>query len=154
LGGALSQSVLSRAEPTERFTVEHFEWWIDHCGLRLEDQAEGELWPLEDFQREIVSDVFGVPAGGEVWVVIPEGNAKTTLTAGIALYHLQHTPSPWVPIGAASREQAEIMFSQAAGFVERAKPFVRGQSIKDSNGLFQVQKGHRRILSVATVAPA
>jgi hypothetical protein len=52
----------------------------------------GDYWEPEDFQLEIVADIFaGVD---EVWVVIPEGNAKTTLMSGVALYHGDYTPRP------------------------------------------------------------
>jgi hypothetical protein len=36
----------------------------------------------------------GVP--GVLWLVIPEGNGKTTLTSGIALYFLEHYPNTLV----------------------------------------------------------
>src|SRR5262245_46777003 len=71
-----------------------------------------------------------------MWVVIPEANGKTTLMAGLSLYLADHTPSPWIPIGAASRDQAEIMFGQAGGFVERSKAMKKR---------FRVYEGYRRI---------
>jgi phage terminase large subunit-like protein len=55
----------------------------------------------------------------ESWLIIPEGNAKTTLFAGLALYHIKHRRSASVPIAASSRDQAQIMYDQAEGFVSR-----------------------------------
>jgi phage terminase large subunit-like protein len=94
----------------------------------------GENWDLEPFQANFISDVFsGVP---ECWLVVPEGNAKTTLAAALALYHCQFTLSASVPVGAASREQAEILYRQAEGFVFRS-PAI--------HNLFVCLEGYRRI---------
>jgi phage terminase large subunit-like protein len=94
----------------------------------------GELWDPEPFQLEIASDIF---AGfDEVWVVIPEGNAKTTLMSGIGLYHGDYTPTAEVLLAAASRDQAGLLFGQAAGFVERSPGFT---------DRFRVFEGYRRI---------
>ena len=71
----------------------------------------GARWEPEDFQLEVLEDVFD--GYSEVWMIVPEGNGKTTLMAGLALYHGDYTQSPWVPIGASTREQAEILFGQA-----------------------------------------
>ena len=78
----------------------------------------GKPWHPEDFQAAFVADLFaGIP---ECWLVVPEGNGKTTLLAGIALYHCEFRPFAAVPVAAASREQAEIMYRQAEGFVLRS----------------------------------
>src|SRR5262245_18824345 len=121
------------AEQIAPFTLAHFEEWIERNELTLDS---GDEWLLEDFQKMIAVDVF---AGyRETWVIIPEANGKTTLMAGMALYLADHTPSPWIPIGAASRDQAEIMFGQAGGFVERSK------RLKER---FRVYEGYRKIKS-------
>jgi phage terminase large subunit-like protein len=113
------------------FTVAHFR---EYCRRLTLDS--GAPWELEDFQLEIVRPILaGVR---EVWVLLPEGNAKTTLISGICLYHADYTSSPWVPIGAASRDQAEIMFGQAAGFIERSPGLQKR---------FVVHEGLRRIKS-------
>jgi phage terminase large subunit-like protein len=62
--------------------------------------------------------------------------------AGIALYHGAHTPNPFVPVGASSREQAEVMYRQAEGFVLRTPGLT---------SLFKCQEGYRRIKCLATV---
>jgi phage terminase large subunit-like protein len=123
-----------RAEETP-FTLEHFQAWVGVHKLTLDS---GELLELEPFQLEIVADILsGVR---RVWAILPEGTAKTTLMALVALYQADHTPSPWIPIGAASRDQAEIMFGQAGGFVERS-PSLRKR--------FRVYEGYRKIKSLA-----
>lgn len=94
----------------------------------------GDYWVPEPFQVEIVADVLsGVD---EFWVVIPEGNAKTTLMSGVALYHGDFTPSAEVLMAAASRDQAGLLFNQAAGFVDRSPGFKER---------FRVFEGYRRI---------
>lgn len=116
-------------------TVDHFRRWAS--GLVLDT---GDGWELETFQVAIVRDILaGVP---EVWACIPEGNGKTTLMAGVALYHGAHVPNPFVPVGASTREQAEVMYRQAEGFVHRS-PGLAGQ--------FKCQDGYRRIKCLETV---
>lgn len=88
---------------------------------------------MEPFQAAFIEDFFsGVP---ECWLVIPEGNAKTTLVAGLGLYHAQFTPDGWVPVAASSRDQARILYRQAKGFVSRSKSLAG----------FRCFDGYRRI---------
>lgn len=111
------------------FTLEHVSRWA--LDFRLDT---GEPWVLEDFQLAFLEDVF---AGyQECWLVIPEGNAKTTLAAGLGLYHLEYTHEAEVPIAASSREQAEIMYRAAEGLVRRS-PKARAR--------FRCLPGWRRI---------
>jgi phage terminase large subunit-like protein len=120
------------------FTTEHFLNWVEVNELSLED---GEPWIVEPFQVGVLEDLLRRSVGlkplyREGWGVIPEGNAKTTLFGGAALYLGDHCPSPWIPIGAASRDQAEIMFGQAAGFVQRSDRMQER---------FHVYEGYRKI---------
>jgi phage terminase large subunit-like protein len=104
---------LQQTKPGDPFTIEHFRKWA--ADLILDT---GEPWEPEPFQEAFLLDVFdGIP---ECWLVVPEGNGKTTLVAGLALYHLEFRPSASVPVAASSREQAEIMYRQAEGFVLRS----------------------------------
>jgi hypothetical protein len=96
----------------EPFTIEHFEAWA--AKLTLDN---GKKWHLEPFQRSFLEDVF--KGFRECWLVVPEGNGKTTLVAGLALYKLLHKNEPFIPIAASSKEQAKIMYRQARGFVKR-----------------------------------
>lgn len=113
----------------EPFTLEHFRLWASSLVL-----DSGEMWEPEPFQEMFVGDLFeGRP---ENWLIVPEGNGKTTLIAGLALYHCEHTPSAWVPVAASSREQAEIMYRQAEGFVLRTARL---------RATFRAQEGYRRV---------
>jgi phage terminase large subunit-like protein len=75
----------------------------------------------------------------ECWLIVPEENAKTTLLAGLGLYHIQHRESARVPVAASARDQAEILYGQAAGFVQRSE--LVG---------FKCLEGYRRIRYDAT----
>jgi len=76
------------------------------------------------------------------------------LLAGLALYHCEFRPFAVVPVAAASREQAEIMYRQAEGFVFRSPRLYEVvhsdlQVIKGKQKLdvprFQCLEGYRRI---------
>jgi len=113
----------------ESFTLPHFESWAAELVL-----DNGEKWVLEPFQTAFLADFF---AGAvESWLIVPEGNGKTTLLAGLALYHCEFTDSASVPVAASSREQAEIMYRQAEGFVLRSPRLSK---------VFKPQEGYRRV---------
>jgi phage terminase large subunit-like protein len=109
------------------FSVPHARRWTRKLIL-----DSGDPWELESFQAAFLKDVFaGYP---ECWLIIPEGNAKTTFGAGLALYHAEFKPSAMVTVAAASRDQAAWLYLAADGFVARS-------------GLkaFRCQEGYRRI---------
>jgi phage terminase large subunit-like protein len=111
------------------FTVAHFRRWASTLVL-----DSGAAWTLEPFQAAFVRDLF---AGySESWLVIPEGNAKTTLAGALILYHAQFKRGASVPVAASSRDQAQWLYLAAAGFVERSPSIER---------IFKCQEGYRRI---------
>ena len=120
--------VATKADP---FTFEHFEWWARRLIL-----DNGRPWVLEEFQARFVEDVFG--GARECWLVVPEGNGKTTLTAGMALYGLRFAPDALIPVAASSRDQARIMYRQAKGFIRRSK-------LDDPGFSFEAFDGYRRV---------
>jgi phage terminase large subunit-like protein len=79
---------------------------------------QGRPFILEPFQLDMLADYFG--GVRETLVLLSKKNGKTTLLAALALYHLIVTPGAECVIGAASRDQATILFDQAAGFVRRS----------------------------------
>lgn len=116
------------------FTVDHFR---KYANLMVLDN--GDYWVPQSFQLEVVDEFF--QGAEEVWLVIPEGNGKTTLMAGFELYHGDYTPSAKVVVGASSRDQCKILHDQAAGIVRRSPGF---------NRRFKVQDGFRRIKCLGT----
>lgn len=115
------------------FTIEHFEEWAQRLIL-----DNGEPWKLEPFQRAFIEDVFGMGAGSECWLIVPEGNGKTTLIAGLALYALRFHPDALIPVAASTRDQARIMYRQAKGFLRRSE-------LDDNGYWFEPFDGYRRI---------
>ena len=62
------------------FTVEHFRVWARELVL-----DNGQPWILGAFQEAFADDLFGFTRAGipaECWLIVPEGNGKTTLVAG------------------------------------------------------------------------
>jgi len=83
--------------------------------LRLED---GRPLRVEDFQRRMLADYFAGTT--ETIILCPKKQGKSTLVGALSLFHLVTTPDAECVIVAASREQAGILFNQAAGFVRRS----------------------------------
>lgn len=98
----------------ESFTVEHFCAYASHLVFDDGEKREPQPWQLE-----VVKDVFH--GYRETWLIVPEGNGKSTLLAELALYGADFADSPWIPVGAASAKQARIIYDQAAGFIERTE---------------------------------
>lgn len=127
------QLVLSELEG-EPGTIEHFQSWAAEIIL-----DSGEKADLEDFQVLVVRDILsGTPI---VWLVVPEGNGKTTLMAMVASYWLDPCGAglnaPMIVVAAAAKEQADWLYLQAEGFVF------------DTPGLdvrLRCLPGHRRIV--------
>lgn len=116
------------------FTVDHFLDWA----LRLE-LDNGEPWVVEDYFALWLEDYFeGIP---ENWLLVPEGNAKTTGTAGLSVYLLEHREAAEIPWAASARDQAEIGYRQAAGFVRRSKRLA---------SFLRCYDGYRRIVNTRT----
>lgn len=98
----------------------------------------GEQWEPEDFQLDVVRDLLDEDIVA-VWTIIPEANGKTTLMGGVGLYVADFKPAAEILLAAASRQQAELMYGQAAGFVRRT-PGMRER--------FRPYDGYRRIKSL------
>ena len=115
--------------PPAPFTVDHFK---AYAGLMILDN--GEPWVPEPFQLEFAADMFA--GTREMWLIVPEGNGKTTLLAGLALYHADYTPDAMVAMAASSRDQCMLLLRQAMGFVDRSPGF---------DARFKTYDGYRRI---------
>jgi phage terminase large subunit-like protein len=93
-----------------------------------------ESMALEAFQRRMLREFFAGAA--ETLILIPKKNGKSTLLAALGLFHLITTPDAECVIGAASRDQATILYDQAAGFVRRSPGL---------DGRVHVKRGYREI---------
>jgi phage terminase large subunit-like protein len=123
----------SAAAPPKPFSVDHFRLYARKLILDT-----GEPWEPEDWQLDVIADVFD--GTQQVWLIVPQGNGKTTLMAGLALYHCDFTHSPWVPVAASSAKQARILYESSAAFVSRTPHLMTR---------FNPQKGYLRIESLA-----
>ena len=108
--------------------------------LRLED---GRPLIVEPFQRKMLADFFDGTT--ETIVLVSKKNGKSTLVGALALFELVTVPDAEAVIVAASREQAGILFGQAAGFVrrsewlkERVKPTLRELRSRSDAGRIRV----------------
>jgi phage terminase large subunit-like protein len=136
---------LTRLTP---FTTEHFALWAS--GL-ITDAGKSLL--AESFQLAFLADVFaGIP---ECWLIVPEGNGKTTLIAALVTYVCEFSDMPSeIPVAGSSRDQAMILYKQAEGFVlnsESLYELVRSEIQARKGRLkllvprFNVQPGNRLI---------
>src|SRR5262245_5590563 len=122
----LSEELLpEKMSPEEAF--EDFERFAS--GLILDS---GKKLKLEKFQLIFLYDVIsGIE---EIWLIVPEGNGKTTLVAAFTLWHASVVPFASVVVAASTRDQAMLLYRQAKGFVLRSR--LDG---------FKCQDGTRRI---------
>jgi len=88
----------------------------------------GKPFVLEPFQRRMLADYFA--GARETLVLLSKKNGKTTLLAALALYHLLTTPDAECVVAATSRDQAGLLFGQAAGFVSRSAALRDRVSVK------------------------
>jgi phage terminase large subunit-like protein len=112
--------------------------------LRLED---GRRMALETFQREMLGRYFD--GAIETLIVIPKKNGKSTLLAALALYHLIVTPDAECVVGAASRDQATILYDQAAGFARRTPGLADRMTVKRGYREIRARTGSGRIRVLA-----
>lgn len=119
----------------EPFTVEHFARWARELTL-----DNGEPWRVEDFVCLWLEDVFSGAPGQwvfpENWLLVAEGNTKTTTVSGVVLYHAEHVAYANALWAASARDQAQLGYDQAEGFVLRSP---RLQSV------FKLHPGYRRV---------
>ena len=113
---------------------------------------------LEDFQRLIVEEVF--TPRRETLVLIPRGCGKSTLLAAISLWELMKAPDAQIVVGAASREQASVLFDIARRMAQHPEIAPRVEitrrEIRTANGWLKViaadgPRQHGLIVDLAVV---
>lgn len=119
--------------------IDQVELFAAFCSTLILDS--GKRFILEDFQRKIVKSILQDRVTESV-IIIPKGNAKTTLLAAIALWHILTTHEAKCYIGAASAQQAGEMFLHACGFIHRDAN-RNGELSK----LLRISVGYKRILT-------
>lgn len=118
----------------EPLTVDHFRGWA------LEQRLDnGDAWRVEEFFLWFVADYFDGLA--ENWLLVPEANTKTTSLGGLGVYLLEFRREAMIPWAASARDQAEIGYRQAAGFIRRSPRL---------SSLMRCYDGYRRIVNEET----
>jgi len=97
---------------------------------------------LEPFQAEIVATHWTYR---ETLALLARGNGKTSLAAALAVYHLLTTRRPAAYVGAASRDQARILFEAARDIVRSSAALERHVTVRHRE--LRARGGHLRILS-------
>lgn len=107
-----------------------------------------QLYP---FQERIVRRIYGPrhPDGSRivktVFMLLPRGNRKTSLSAALSLLHLfgpEHRPAGQCLFTACDREQAGIGFTEAVGIIREDKRLVAANTIRDAfNSKKQIKFG-------------
>jgi phage terminase large subunit-like protein len=97
---------------------------------------------LEPFQTEIVASHWTYR---ETLALLARGNGKTSLAAALAVYHLLTTRRPAAYVGAASRDQARILFEAARDIVRSSPALERHVTVRYRE--LRARGGHLRILS-------
>lgn len=126
----------------------------------VEGKGAGDPWPLMAWMEyEVIRPLFGYKrADGTrlyrtVWCEVPRKNAKTTLSAGLALYGLtaDGEPGAQVYMAARDRAQARLCFELARKMVQ-ASPALRARC-RAVRSYIEVQKTGSVLRTVSGDAP-
>ena len=107
--------------------------------LNLTDDFYGQPFILQDWQRQILTDVYGtVKKDGYrqykySYLEIPKKNGKTTWIAGLGVYHLVcDGPEGQIFCCAADRGQAGLVYKAAVSMIEQSGFLSKFLKITDS----------------------
>ncbi|MBT2215845.1 terminase large subunit [Virgibacillus dakarensis] len=107
--------------------------------LKAVDDFYGQPFLLLDWQYEIIWDVYGtITASGYrqyryAYLEVPKKNGKTSLIAGLSLYHLMcDPPGGQIYCCAADREQATLVYKAAKGMIEQDEVLEGALKVLDS----------------------
>lgn len=110
--------------------------------LHLVDDFYGQPFVLQDWEHEIIWNVYGTVKDdgyrqySHAYLEIPKKNGKTTLIAGIALYHLTcDPPGGQIYCCAADREQASLVYQAARQMIEQDEGLKAILRVTDSRKL-------------------
>ncbi|MHB1651401.1 MAG: terminase large subunit [Desulfitobacteriaceae bacterium] len=107
--------------------------------LNLTDDFYGQPFALPKWQYNIIWDVYGtVDTKGyrqfrTAYLEIPKKNGKTTLIAGLSLYHLAcDGPAGQIYCCAADRKQAELVYNAAVSMIDQSEDLQSIFKVTDS----------------------
>lgn len=107
--------------------------------LKAVDDFYGQPFLLLDWQYEIIWDVYGTVTDSGyrqyryAYLEVPKKNGKTSMIAGLSLYHLVcDPPGGQIYCCAADRQQAELVYKAAKGMIEQDAALEGSLKILDS----------------------
>jgi len=107
--------------------------------LHLTDDFHGQPFILRDWQKEVISAVYGTVNDDGLrqyrsgYLEIPKKNGKTTLIAALGLYHLICDPAGGqIYCCAAEKEQAGISYRAAKSMIEQDEDLSEMLKVVDS----------------------
>lgn len=117
--------------------------------LKLTDDFYGKDFVLQEWQRKILRDVYGtvLESGyrqyNYAYLEIPKKNAKTTMIAALAVYHLICDDSEGqIYCCAADRQQAKLVYKAAKSMIEQNETLSKLLKITESkNEILHKTKG-------------
>lgn len=112
--------------------------------LHLTDDFYGDPFILQDWQKAIVSEVYGtIKANGRrqykyAYLEIPKKNGKTTLIAGLGIRHLVlDPPGGQIYCCAGDREQASLIYRAAVQMINQDETLQDILKITESSKLIE-----------------
>lgn len=121
--------------------------------------APGHPFQLFPWQESIIRRIYGprhqdgTRVVRRVVLLLPRGNRKTSLAAGITLLHLvgpETIPGGLVLSAAAAHEQAKELFNETALIVDNDKRLAKHLSIREYVSRIASPKTHSRYIAVAS----
>lgn len=126
--------------------------FFPECLKHVKGELAGQPFILGPWEQAIIANLFGWKRSDgtrryrKVFVEVARKNGKTTLAAGIVIYVLFCDGEPGAEIysAAADRDQAALVFQQAAGMVrqdsflfDRATIFTKAIVLKDQSASYK-----------------
>jgi phage terminase large subunit-like protein len=118
----------------------------------------GEKIRLEPWQAFILTTVFGWVHRDtgrrrfrRVYIEVPRGNAKSTLSSGVALYMLAADGESGAEVysAATTREQAKIVFGDAQAMAKRSPGLLRSLGVEVGSHAIVVERTASRFLPLS-----
>lgn len=112
--------------------------------LNLTGDFYGQPFILQDWQHQILWDVYGTVNDrgyrqfNFAYLEIPKKNGKTTLIAGLGLYHLSmDSPGGEIYCCAADKEQASLVYRAALQMIEQDSDLKKILKVTESKKLIE-----------------
>lgn len=115
----------------------------------------GQPFVLQDWQHELLDDMYKITDDGHrrwrTYVLgVPRKNGKTQLTAALALYHLiadRANAAPQVVVAAGDREQARLLFKEAARMVMANHELLTVCRVEKNHIWCKINQGELRVVT-------